>query len=145
MKTALVSLAKLAQAHLNDPDRPQANVTQWAKQQACWDNFARATVKLDLDLSKDLISSSEATDIKRDDRKVRQIDSSLEAITVICEIDTNIWDQISNSLNAASASPMERDLVKLFAYRRGVPSERQARALLRMVHRMQNLGLIPYW
>jgi hypothetical protein len=143
LKSALMQVAKLAQTHLTDPGRPQANVTQWAKQQACWDSFSKASFQLAVDLTSDLIGNSEALEIKSEDRKIRQIDSSLEAMATIIEIEADTWDLIIAKLNEANPSPKERDLVKLFSYKKAVPSELQAKVLLRLIQRMQSVGLIP--
>lgn len=143
LNSALLITAKFAQEHLTDAKRPQANVTQWAKQQACWESFSKLDLNLNIDLSKDLLRSSEVREIKSEDRKLKLIDSSLEAMTVIFGLETETWDAILSKLNEAGPSPKERDLVKLFAYRQGVPSELQAKALIRMIQRMQSNGLIP--
>lgn len=61
--TALLTMAYAAQQHLTAPDRPQANVTQWAKQRACWEEFKRVPIRLDDAVACDLIFIDEAATV----------------------------------------------------------------------------------
>jgi hypothetical protein len=143
MKDALLEIAKTAQTYLTDPGRPQANVTQWAKQQACWEGFSALTIQVNANIRIDLLDAEEETAQKTEERQLRSIDSGLEAITLVVSLQTEAWDLIQEKLNESSPSPKERDMVKLFAFGKGVPSELQARVLIRLIRRMQDLGFIP--
>lgn len=55
---ALREIALLAQQHLTDSHRPQANVTQWAKQQACWEGFKKVPIRLDDGVEGDLVTGA---------------------------------------------------------------------------------------
>lgn len=139
--TALLDVAHAAQLHLTDDARPQANVTQWAKQEACWDRFAMSQIQLPTTIESTLISSEEARSVGRDERKRRVIDTEIEKIKQVMAVSTRTWMSIYQS---GHLSPLENDLVQLFGLRTGnVPSERQANALLRLLGRMTEFGTIP--
>lgn len=138
---ALIETARLAQKHLTDPSRPQANVTQWAKQQACWEGFKRVAVQLEIDVRKDLITVEEAMIQAADDRKQRVMDSGFEVIKHVLAVKPDVWETVYRA--KANLSPMEKDLVQMFGLRQGrVPSERQGAVLLRLLHRLAETGII---
>ena len=136
----LTMIAREAQAHLTDESRPQANVTQWAKQQACWDRFSKIAFDLDPAVTGDLLDAGEAKSRVADEKKERALDSAFEAIERVLAVDKLTWAGV---VSAGGLSPMEMDLVRLFGTGRGrVPTERQAVAMLRMFDRMAEAGAI---
>lgn len=138
---SLLEFARRAQAHLTDPRRPQANVTQWAKQLACWEKFSQLEITIQGSVINDLASTEELRVRGSEDRQQRVMDSGFESISKVLSIDQGVWEAISTSL---SLSPMERDLVQLFGLTRGrVPTERQAAALLRLLKRGADSGAVP--
>ena len=137
---ALLEVARIAQLHLTDEMRPQANVTQWAKQQACWDRFSKVHMTLPDNLEDDLIDASSALLEEKNNRLQRTMDSGFESIERVMQVSPESWESIYRS---AGLSPLETDLVRLFGIRKGgVPSERQAKALLRLLNRMADNGVI---
>jgi len=142
-RTTLIEIAHGAQKYLVDPNRPQANVTQWAKQQACWEGFKRFNIQLDNAIEEDLVSADEAQVQRTDDRKQRAMDTGIEAVKRVLAVNPHVWEMISRSTSKVTMSPMEWDLVQLFGLRRGkVPTDRQAAALLRLLDRMADNGVL---
>jgi hypothetical protein len=138
--SALLEVAHAAQLHLTDEGRPQANVTQWAKQQACWDRFAKAPIRLPVSIGAELMNGEDSQAAARDDRRQRALDSGYEAIQRVMKVEPRIWEAV---YRAGGMSPMEGDLLRLFGLqKRGVPSEKQATALLRLLLRTANNGVI---
>lgn len=140
---ALVQIAQLAQQHLTDPNRPQANVTQWAKQQACWEGFKRVRVKLDNVVEADLITATQAHVQAAEDRKERAMDTGFEGVKRVLAVSPQAWTTVYGATSQVSMSPTEKSLVELFGLRQGrVPSDRQAAVLLRLLDRMAEHGVI---
>lgn len=141
--TALLGIAHAAQRHLTDPNRPQANVTQWAKQQACWEGFTKVPIRLEDAVKADLVGAEEAQLQVSDDRKQRAMDSGFEVIKRVLAVKLQVWETVYHSTERVSISPTERDLVQMFGLRQGkVPSERQAAVLLRLLDRMAESGVL---
>jgi len=141
--SSLSRIAHAAQLHLTDPKRPQANVTQWAKQQACWEGFKKADIQIDSSIEGDLVSADEARAKIADDRKQRSMDTSIETVQRIITVKTHVWETINRSTAKISISPIETDLVQKFGVRQGkIPTDRQAAVLLRLLDRMADLGII---
>ncbi|CAL4861276.1 hypothetical protein MMM2322_02961 [Microbacterium sp. MM2322] len=137
---ALLDFAHAAQLHLTDDNRPQANVTQWAKQQACWDQFSKARLQLEVTLQSSLVSAEDARSATRDERKLRVMDTGFENIRRVVSVSQDTWAAV---YRAGQLSPLESNLVQLFGLRSGnVPSEKQASVLLRLLDRMADVGAI---
>lgn len=141
--SALVEISHRAQLHLTDTSRPQANVTQWAKQQACWEKFKNVNILLGDDLRSDLVSKIEAQSQIADARKERSVDTGFEIIARIMSVELSIWELALSSPPGFRFSPTESSLIRKFGMSSGaVPSERQASTLLRVLVRMSDQGLI---
>jgi hypothetical protein len=137
---ALLDVARRAQAHLTDEGRPQANVTQWAKQEICWDRFARMPLPLPSSIETELTDGEESRVVEKDERKQRAMDTGIEAVGRVVKVNLTTWESIFRS-NAIS--PLESELVKLFGLRSGrIPTERQAAILLKLLDRSAGSGVI---
>ena len=140
---ALDGIAHAAQRHLTDPGRPQANVTQWAKQQACWEGFKKVRIRLETSVEGDLVPLEEARIQATDDRKQRAMDTGFEAVKRVLAVKPGVWETVYRSTPEVPVTPTEKDLVQLFGLREGkVPSDRQAALLLRLLGRMADSGVI---
>ena len=140
---ALVEIAGTAQLYLGDLGRPQANVTQWAKQQACWEGFKKTNVRVDIAVENDLVTAGEAQVRTSEDRKQRAMDSGFDLMTRVLSVDQSVWETVYRSTAEVPISPTERDLIQAFGLRKGkVPTERQAAVLQRVLERMAATGVI---
>lgn len=138
--TALLSVARTAQAHLTDRNRPQANVTQWAKQQACWDRFTKVNLQLNSIIADELVTADDSRQLIKAEKEQRALDTGFEAIQRVLKVGGAVWE---TAYSAGGYSPTERDLIQAFGLRKGrVPSERQATALLRLLERLADNGSI---
>lgn len=136
----LLGIAKRAQMHLTDESRPQANVTQWAKQQACWDRFSKTPMHFASSIEGELSTAEDAQAAVKDGRKERAMDNGFEVIQRVMAVTPAVWGAVYGS---GGLSPTEGDLVKAFGLARGkVPSERQAAVLLRLLTRKSGEGVI---
>jgi hypothetical protein len=140
---ALLRIARTAQQHLTDPNRPQANVTQWAKQQACWEGFKEVSIHLNDAVKADMIAANEAQAQAADDRMKPATDTGFEVISRVLAVKPPVWESIYGITEQVSISPAEESLVQTFGLRPGkVPSDRQAAILLRLLDRMADKGVL---
>jgi hypothetical protein len=143
-RKALIAFSYAAQQHLTDSRRPQGNVTQWAKQQACWEGFKRVVIKIDNSIEKDLISAEDAKVQASDNRKQRAMDTGFEVIKRIIDVKPQIWESLNKPDIISHFSPTEFELVKMFGIRKGkIPTDRQAKVLLRLLERMVENAFLP--
>lgn len=138
----LLNICREAQIFLNDPNRPQANVTQWAKQQACWERFKDIEVSLDSNLEKDLVSRTELNERGSEYRESRKLENEVDSTVRILSIPPEIWDVVRSPNAYVTVSPKESDLVRLFSGGLNVPSERQAKSVMALLQRFVECGLL---
>lgn len=142
-RTALVDIAHQMQLVLTDDDRPQANVTQWAKQPAAWEAAKRARVNLPSAIVDDLLDTGEERGRLVEAKRERQIDSGLEAASRVLRVSTDTWRTvIQEGTRAGIVSPTDAALVQLIM-KRSMPSDRQALRLARLLDRCVQEGVLP--
>jgi len=140
---SLVAIAHAAQQYLTDQNRPQANVTQWAKQPACWEGFAKVSVHLDETNKADLVDAEEAQLQSTNDRRQRSMDTGFEVIKRVLAVKLRVWEMVKDATEQVPISPIEMDLLRMFGLQKGkVPSERQATVLIRLLDRMADSGVL---
>jgi hypothetical protein len=143
-ENALMEIAGLMQAVLTDSRRPQSNVTQWAKQLACWESVVAAPFELPASIRADLVSRASAAVEARDARKERQIDTSFEAIGRVMKVQAAIWLAVrTDGIKAGLVSPTELGIVNQVSTRNSIPTERQASRLISVLDRNADSGIIP--
>ncbi|PPH21992.1 hypothetical protein C5C99_05500 [Rathayibacter sp. AY1C4] len=140
---SLLDVSRAAQIYLTDSGRPQANVTQWAKQPACWEGFKKIPLRLADGVVDDLMRTEDERQRSIEERNQRAMDTGFEAVTRILSVKAVVWEQIYRASDRVPISPTESDLVKSFGLRQGrVPTERQAAVLLRVLDRMKEGGVL---
>lgn len=138
----LLRCAHAARDLLTAENRPQANVTQWAKQQACWEGAKRASVRLPLELESDLLDGAEALARAASAKRERKIDSGLEAQTRVLHVRPEVWARIKREgVRTGVLSPTDLDLIVLVE-RGGLPTDRQAGRLMAVLDKAVQATLI---
>ncbi|SBS69939.1 AIPR family protein [uncultured Microbacterium sp.] len=142
-RDALTEVAHRMQLVLTADDRPQANVTQWAKQQAAWDAAKRCRVELPASIAGDLLGVAEERSRLVDAKRERQIDSGLEALSRVIKVAPTTWEAVlTEGTRAGVLSPTDVALVQL-AMKKAMPTDRQALRLARILERSTQEGIIP--
>ncbi|MEV8272293.1 AIPR family protein [Microbacterium sp. NPDC077184] len=142
-RESLLHIAHQMQKVLTADDRPQANVTQWAKQPAAWEAAKKAKVELPPSIADDLLGASEERSRLADAKRERQIDSGLEAASRILSVAAATWETVVvEGTRAGLLSPTDVALVEL-ATKKSMPSDRQALRLVRVLERCVQEGIIP--
>ncbi len=141
-RSCLLQLALMARAHLTDPTRPEANVTQWAKHPACWDGFAKVAVALPSSLEADLIASSLAAGERFSDSRQRKAESARSEVKRIRNVSAEVWAAVRTKSSQVGVSPNEQELVRRFGGTGRVPTDKQARAILLMLERFGDEGIL---
>lgn len=132
----LLVAAKLAQEVLNDPRRSQANVTQWAKQEACWKMLQGRPMKLSAAVVDELMDESTHRSLQSAARADARVDAEFQVISRVMQVKADVWRRvIEHGVRQGFVGPVERDIVQRFAGGRAVPSDRQARKMLEVLER----------
>jgi hypothetical protein len=119
---------------LTTEDRKVLNVTQWAKQEACWHAVGKIpATRLDL-LEGLLISKHEAKETKSESRKLQVVDATIRNQTLVVKQNKRNWEKILNDQEILQRlSPTDLDLIGLVSRPGWVPSELQAARLVKVL------------
>lgn len=139
---ALLEVARAMQTMLTSPSRPQSNVTQWAKQLACWEVAKKVAVQLPPELEADLSTAADERGRQAAAKRERQVDSGYEAVTRLLKAPATLWETIEKEgARANLLSPTDQSIIKLL--RDGaIPTDRQAARLMKVLQRCADHGMI---
>ncbi len=140
----LLEISQLVLHVLTDDSRPVANVTQWAKQESCWDLVRAAKFEISDAISSFAVDSSERAEAKKVARKTQALDTGIAAQTLAVKQPIRFWEKIlGDPAIASDLSPVDMDLVRIMMKPRAVPSEKQAERLVRILSIAVDNGTIP--
>ena len=137
----LLASAELMQKVLTDSKRPQSNVTQWAKQEACWDVARERMFQLPSETVDALTSRVAVAAVAADARRERRIDESFEAVARVMKVEQSVWNIVVAP--GSKVSPTERSIIERIRVPGSVPSERQAARAVAVLQRCVDNGLLP--
>lgn len=141
-RDSLVAVALSMQRLLTDPARPQANVTQWAKQEEAWRRAQRIAVTLAPGVEADLLDSSEERSREVAAKREREIDTGLETVTRVMRVQRSVWADILRGASGSGVlSPSDLGILQTVA-KGNVPSDRQAARAWRVLERCVDEGII---
>ncbi|WP_156761054.1 AIPR family protein [Microbacterium karelineae] len=141
-RESLVSIARSMSEVLTDPTRPQANVTQWAKQEEAWKRAQRQPVTIDPRVEADLVDAAEVRARTVDAKRERVIDTGLEAVTRVMKVRKSVWaDVLREASGAGVLSPTDLDIIKVVTSG-AIPSDRQATRAWRALERCVDEGFV---
>lgn len=138
----LLVLANAVHDSITDPTRGQANVTQWCKQEACWNRIKALKISLvDLDSSV-LVSKEDARSEKEGARKERKIDAGIEAQTEVLGLEADFWQRLQRfALQRGLASPNDQAALKIACrIPQTIPNPLQSQWLLALLERAKVEG-----
>lgn len=129
---------------LTADDRPQANVTQWAKQAQCWDVVKGLPVDLPASLETDLVDKSIWTVQRAEAKKTQRFDTGMENIERVLAIDSGfLLRAVADGTQAGKLTEKERAIMsKLATGTLRVPSEAQAKVVLVALGRLSDEALV---
>lgn len=142
-RDALTEVAHRMQLVLTADDRPQANVTQWAKQPAAWEAAKKCRIDVPDAVVQDLLGAAEERSRLVDAKRERQVDSGLEALSRVLKVSPATWEAVlTEGTRGAVLSPTDAALVQLML-KKSLPTDRQALRLARILERCSQEGIIP--
>lgn len=141
----LVSIAQDVLGVLTSKDRPQANVTQWAKQEQCWTAVRRLPVSLSVRLDKELTSRRNLTVERREAARTQKFDNGMQDVERVMNIDAaTLADAVSKGRSAGLLSEKENSIMGKIAKKiLVVPSEAQARVVIKAMDRLASEAVVP--
>ena len=125
-----------------DPPEGMRNVTEWAKQQACWHRVMGLHVTWPDMLNAELVSSSERDEVKRAAVKDQRMLNGIEAQMVVVQAgsvlwsDVKVWGMSKGLLSAADQGILDVAI----SIPAKVPSEKQSARTIEILQRLHEEG-----
>ena len=142
LREALTVGAKAVHGVIVDSPENMRNVTEWAKQQACWSRVIGLNVEWPQALEAELITSTERTDGKRAATKDQKVLNGIDAQMIVVQAGADFWvDVIAWGTSKGLLSPDDigiMDVAKAVPVK--IPSERQSLRTIEILRRLHQEG-----
>ena len=134
--------AKAAHDVIVDPPEGMRNVTEWAKQQACWHRVMSLDVAWPEALETELVSSAERGEVKRAAVKDQQMLNGIEAQTVVVQAGPALWSDVKVwGMSKGLLSPDDQGILDVaISMPARVPSEKQSLRTIEILQRLREEG-----
>ena len=139
---ALVLSAEAVHNVIVDPPPSMRNVTEWAKQQACWHRASQINVEWPEGLETVLISFGDRESAKRYAAKDQRVVNGIEAQMAVVKSGAGFWKEVKQWGDAAAKlTPTEQGiLASATAIPKKVPSEKQSVRIIEIFGRLRDEG-----
>lgn len=144
-RTAL-SVAELVSGLLTSPTRRVANVTEWAKSQACWESVRTAVFDLPAEFLAELVDSTVQVEGGNASKVTQKIDNGIEIQKRVISTSIDQWESLRTfALAKRLAGPIDVGILDVVTGRkRGIPSEKQSARLIATLEKAQAQGFADF-
>jgi len=142
LQRALLVAAAEANDVITHPPSGVRNMSEWAKQQACWNGLKGRTLNYDEDFETCLTLVDNAKAAKRDEKARRAMIAGINAQTEVVNHGAAFWVEVLSWGRAnRRLTPKDMQILEVCAYMpRRIPTDSQARHALDVLGRMQDQG-----
>jgi hypothetical protein len=143
---ALGQAADLAHQVLMHPGERYRNISEWAKQEKCWNALKALDTNWDEGWIAELISTQEAKEIEREGARDQGVRNGIEAQTMVADAGPRFWEKVLNwCIAEGEGSEKERGILIGYATKmpHRIPSDKQSIILVDMMDRLRKCGC-PY-
>ena len=142
LRDTLIVSAKAVHDVIVDPPPGMRNVTEWAKQQACWHRVMGLHVSWPDALDAELVSSSERDEVKRAAVKDQRMLNGIEAQMVVVQAGSALWSDVKVwGMSKGLLSPDDQGILEVaISMPDKVPSEKQSVRTIEILQRLREEG-----
>ena len=142
MLEALASACTVANEVITNPPAGIRNVTEWAKQQACWNRVKGMPVELSDELDRFLLGKDEQKEASRSAGKDQRVTNGIVAQTTVLNAGPAYWSQLRNwGATRKLLSPKELGVLDCAAaIPSRLPTEKQSVVVLDALSRLREEG-----
>ena len=143
LQRALLLAAALAHDVITHPPAGVRNMSEWAKQQACWNGMKARTLNYDYDFETCLTLVDIARAAKRDEKAKKAMTEGINAQAQVVNLGGEFWkNALAWGRQRKRLTPKDMQILEVCASMpRRIPSELQARHALDALGRMRDQGL----
>jgi hypothetical protein len=141
-RQALVISAKACHEVLIDPPSGMSNVTEWAKQQACWSRISALRISWPGAFEDELISEEDQDENETDGERDQRLLNCIETQTIVVKAGGPFWRSVKEwGVQRRLLSPREAGVLDVAASFPGrMPSEKQSVIVIETLKKMHSQG-----
>jgi hypothetical protein len=142
IRSAIVEVSKSVMSDLVAADPAVRNVTEWAKNIACWERIAALKPPAFTDLRQFMISLDADRSVRREAAAVQKVDTAISAVVGVISIPGSTWQSMLTwGLKESALTPSEQRLLELAARMPlKIPTDRQAAQLMALQQKLTKAG-----
>ena len=142
LRDALVISSKSVHDVIVDPPEGMRNITEWAKQQACWHRVMTLHVTWPETLETELVSSVERNEVKRAAVKDQRMLNGIEAQMVVVQSGSDLWSDVKVwGMSKGLLSAADQGILDVaISIPEKVPSEKQSVRTIEILQRLHEEG-----
>ena len=142
LREALTVGAEAVHGVIVDPPATMRNVTEWGKQQACWNRVMHLDVEWPPALQAELLTSAEQTEGKLAAAKDQQVLNGIEAQTMVVRARPGFWSDVAAwGMARGLLSPDDTGILEVAkSVPAKIPSEHQSRRAIEILQRLHGEG-----
>ena len=142
LKRALLLAAAEAHDVITHPPTGVRNMSEWAKQQACWNGMMGRTLNYDEDFETCLTLTETARTAKRDEKAKKAMTEGINAQSEVVTLGADFWKQVlAWGRERKRLTPKDQQILDVCASMpRRLPSDLQSRHALDALGRMRDQG-----
>lgn len=144
IENQIVITSKEVYEYITSDDRPVLNVTQWCKQESCWEYAKKRNWTINKDFLLTLVPKSDGIQANEEAKKEQKANEDFDALKEIIHRGSEYWQRMLNwGKEKRIISSMEMDFICMAANldKTGkLPSERQGRKIIAIKKRMEMEG-----
>ncbi|HEY8596443.1 MAG TPA: AIPR family protein [Devosiaceae bacterium] len=144
LKQALLLAAAEANDVITNPPAGVRNMSEWAKQQACWNGLKGRSLDYGAEFDGCLVLAENARANERDQRKKKREIDGISAQSEVVNRGADFWREILElGLADRKLNPKDRQILQICASMpRQLPSELQCKHALSVLERLREQGLV---
>ena len=142
LEEVLLISAQHANAILTEPPSTIRNVTEWAKQPACWDRMMRQEILWASTLSDTLISQQKFVAMNKESSKTQKTDNSINTQAKVVNAGPDLWRQVRAwGTTRKLLSEREQSILDVCAAMPSkLPTDKQCEAAMGTLRKLREAG-----
>ena len=138
----LEEIAKVVAATITAPPVPSMNVSEWCKKEDCWKQVTEARIPILPSLQVDLVSTREICQIHEAATVQAVEDLVINAIVDVVKLrESGCWNRLSDwTRRHHPLVGKDADLLRLASQTKWIPSDKQAKALMNLLRKLEQDG-----
>jgi hypothetical protein len=142
LSAQLETIAKLVSESITTPPPGSKNVGEWCKKEECWDVVRALPVSLNTDLREELIPIEQVIEDGKTGRNQGAEDAKINTVVLVHKLrESGCWARLAEWGN--KYSPIygkEADLLRNASQPAWIPSDAQAKVLIKLLDRLESEG-----